>query len=42
MIYMTKEIAEDLGILDSNHPITANVVILSDEDYQKHMRDLIS
>ena len=41
MIYMTKEIAEDLGILDSGHPITANVVILSESDYQEHMRNIL-
>lgn len=42
MIYMTAEQAEALGIFDSGHPITANVVILSEEDYQDHMRKLLA
>jgi len=38
---MTKEIAEDLGILDSGHPIIEHVVILSESDYREHMRNIL-
>ncbi len=41
MIFMTAQQAEDLGIFDSGHPITANVIILSEAEMSQRLRDLL-